>query len=125
MTSIKGWSAIDVERWSLPSSWVGDAAPVTLDEVRRAARRLAASWGLDLDEVVSFFWEALQSPGLATSDNKAAYVWRVVRRRVSTSAAARYLLQGEHAASFLKGSLGGDGREFVHVSRVRLCGRGS
>src|SRR5699024_11811718 len=83
----------------------GDRATRTLKEVRRAVARLASSWGLEVDEVVTFFWEALQAPSLTQADNKAAYVWRSVCQQVSTHAAGRDLLQGERAASTLKRDL--------------------
>lgn len=114
----QGWTSVDVERWALPASWNGEEAVTTLGEVRSAARRLALSWNLEVDEVVTFFWEALQSPSLAVSDNKAAYLWRSVCQRVTTCAAARDLLQGERAAAILKSGLSvGDETEFANSSR--------
>lgn len=104
--SAGGWGSADVERWATREAWCGPEAATTLAEVRRASSRLAGSWGLEVDEVVSFFWEACQSPGLEAADNRAAYVWAVVRKRVSTAAAARDLLQGDRAASTLKSSRG-------------------
>jgi len=101
-----GWTTSDVERWMEPGAWLGDNAVKTLTEVRRAAARLSASWGLEVDEVVSVFWELLQSPSLEGAENKAAYLWTAVKQRVSTVAAARDLLQSEREASYLKGSRG-------------------
>lgn len=111
----RGWTSDDVERWADPGVWVGDRAVGTLMEVRSAASRLASSWGLEVDEVVTFFWEALQSSSLSGADNKAAYVWQSVRRRVSTCAAGRDFLQGEREANLLKGPrapVGGDESDF-------------
>lgn len=98
----RGWSAADVERWVSPGAWEGPGAVETLAEVRKASSRLAASWGLEVDEVVTFFWEALQAPSLESATNKAAYVWRSVSQQVSTHAAGRDLLQGAREASVLK-----------------------
>lgn len=102
------WDSSDVVRWSEPSAWVGEKGQETLAQVRGVVRRLAFSWGLDVDEVVSIVWEMLQSPALGGADNKAAYLWTAVKQRVSTVAAARDLLQSERDASYLKGSLGQD-----------------
>jgi len=100
------WDSSDVVRWLEPSAWVGETGQETLAQVRRVVRRLASSWGLDVDEVVSIVWEVLQSPALEGADNKAAYLWTAVKQRVSTVAAARDLLQSERDASYRKGSRG-------------------
>src|SRR5699024_9828916 len=78
----RGWTSAEVEEWAQPDSWHGTRGVKTLYEVRSASRSLAMSWRLDVDEVVSIVWETLQSPALGGADNKAAYLWAAVKRRV-------------------------------------------